>query len=86
VGGAATRETESCQLYRSNPVRTTAPAGAEAVMCIAIGAGAPAAYWVGRRICRKVNVFRSRNIGVRGGSNDGVRNSSSNLYWRFGGP
>lgn len=37
----------------------------------------PAPYCVGRRSCRKVSVLMSRNIGVRGGSRSGFRNSWS---------
>lgn len=34
---------------------------------------------VGRSTCRNVSVLMSRNIGVRGGSRLGLRNSASNL-------
>ncbi len=36
-------------------------------------------YWVGRSNWRNVSVLMSRNIGVRGGSNAGVRKSVSKL-------
>ena len=44
------------------------------------GAGQrPARYWFGRKICRNFSVLMSRNIGVPGGSSDGVRKSVSKL-------
>ena len=51
--------------------------GSDAVVSVVVSASS--AYCVGRRICRNVNVFKSRNIGVRGGSSDGLRNSWSKL-------
>jgi Uma2 family endonuclease len=50
----------------------------------ALRARAAKNYCVGRRICRKVSVLMSRNIGVRGGRNRGCRNSVSKTYPRFG--
>src|SRR5204862_8214245 len=40
-------------------------------------------YCVGLSNCRNVSVFTSRNIGVPGGSCEGIRKSSSNRYCRW---
>jgi hypothetical protein len=85
------RERTGCQEYRTIPVRTTAPAGAEAVdeerfyRAQATRTG----YGVGgggsdKRVKLVTSIVR--NIGVRGGSSDGVRKSSSNVNARFGAP